>query len=163
MRIFRFTGAQNMEKIVSIDKELTKYHRAEVVTDDATVILRRAVKLAQQGFIVSVGTPLKLDEFTEEKKNAVEQIAKDRNMVLSKCDPARPFISSPVANSMACELIALIHSLFKSSTASVWETAINDFISDKLACLSNIAVAQDTLFSGTPLRFLKFITELEIY
>ena len=150
IRIFRFTGPQNMEKIVLIDKELNKYHRAEVITDDATVILRRAVKLAQQGFIVSVGTPLKLDELTEEKKNAVEQIAKDRNVLLSKFDPARPFISSPVANSMACELIALIHSLFRSSTANLWETAINEFISDKLVDLSHIATAQDSLFSGAP-------------
>ena len=150
MRIFRFSGNQNMEKIVSIDKELNKCNKAEVVTDEATIILRRAVKLAQQSFIVSVGTPLKHDEQSEEKKIAVEQIAKDRNQHLSKFDPARPFLSSTVANSMACELIALVHSLIESSTATVWEWAINDHISCQLAKLSTVAGSQSALFSGTP-------------
>ena len=149
MRIFRFSGNQNMEKIVSIDKELNKSNKAEVVTDEATIILRRAVKLAQQGFVVSVGTPLKQDEQSEEKKTAVEQIAKDRNQHLSKFDPARPFLSSTVANSMACELIALIHSLIQSSTATIWEWAINDYITCQLSNLTNIAGTQTALFSGT--------------
>ena len=150
MRIFRSSGNQNMEKIVAIDKELNKNHKSEVVTDDATTILRRAVKLAQQGFVVSVGPSVKLDENSDEKKNAVGQIAKDRNQHLSKFDPARPFVSSTVANSMACELIALVHSLFKSSTASVWEYAINDVIASKLSDLKNISASQDKLFNGSP-------------
>ena len=61
---------------------------------------------------------LTLPGFSEEKKNAVEQVAKDRNTHLSKHDPVRPFVSSFVANNMASELITLIHSLFTSSTAN---------------------------------------------
>ena len=143
------SNSQNLEKIVSIDKELTKSNRAEIVSDDATIILRRAVKLAQQGFIISIGTPQRLDELSEEKRMAVEQVARDRNTHLSKFDPARPFISSNVANSMAYELIELIHSLFSASTASTWEAAIHWVISRGLAGLHDISEASETLFSGT--------------
>jgi len=143
------SNGQNLEKIVSIDKELTKSNRAEIVSDDATIILRRAVKLAQQGFVVSIGTPQRLDELSEEKRLAVEQVARDRNAHLAKFDPARPFISSNVANSMAYELIELIHSLFVASTASTWETAIHGVIGQGLASLHDITEASDTMFAGT--------------
>ena len=149
IRIFRSSGNQNMEKIVAIDKELNKSQKAEIVTDDATSILRKAVKLSQQGFVVSVSPPAKLNDNSEEKKNAVGQIAKERNVHLLKTDPARPFVSSTVANSMACELIALVHSLFKSSTAPVWEIAINDVIAARLRELKDISASQEKLFNGS--------------
>ena len=44
-----------MERIVTMDKELGRSNKTEVVTDDATVVLRRAVKLAQGGLLVSIG------------------------------------------------------------------------------------------------------------
>eukprot|EP00092_Neocalanus_flemingeri_P030552 GFUD01033172.1.p1 GENE.GFUD01033172.1~~GFUD01033172.1.p1 ORF type:complete len:4225 (-),score=861.78 GFUD01033172.1:307-12981(-) len=155
LRLFRMTDNQNMEKIVNMDKELNKTNKTEVVTDDATVILRRAIKLAQQGFVVSVGPPQRVDEFSEEKKNAVEQVAKDRNTTLSKHDPVRPFVSSFVANNMASELISLIHSLFTSSTANIWAEAINDIITAALKNLHDIAEANDLIFSSNSNEIFK--------
>lgn len=42
-----------------------------------------------------------------------------------RSDPVRPFISGHVANSMAAEVIALLHSLLtapESNTAQIWTT-----------------------------------------
>lgn len=42
---------------------------------------------------------------------------------LNRSDPVRPFISGHVANSMAAEVIALLHSLLtapESNTAQIW-------------------------------------------
>ena len=55
LRLLRLTGSQSMERIVTMDKELGRSNKTEVVTDDATVVLRRAVKLAQGGLLVSIG------------------------------------------------------------------------------------------------------------
>ena len=55
LRLLRVTGSQSMERIVTMDKELGRSNKTEVVTDDATVVLRRAVKLAQGGLLVSIG------------------------------------------------------------------------------------------------------------
>lgn len=44
-------------------------------------------------------------------------------LVLNRSDPVRPFISGHVANSMAAEVIALLHSLLtapESNTAQIW-------------------------------------------
>lgn len=43
--------------------------------------------------------------------------------VVHRSDPVRPFISGHVANSMAAEVIALLHSLLtapESNTAQIW-------------------------------------------
>ena len=145
LRLFRMTESQNMEKIVKMDKELNKVNKTEVTTDDATVILRRAIKLAQQGFIVSVGPPQRSEEFSDEKKDAVELIARERNVSLSKHDPFRPFISSSVSNNLASDLIALIHRLFTSKTADVWIGAIHEIVTVTIKKLRKIAESQELL------------------
>ena len=46
-------------------------------------------------------------------------------LVLYRTDPVRPFISGHVANSMAAEVIALLHSLLmapESNAAQIWTT-----------------------------------------
>ena len=40
LRLLRLTGSQSMERIVTMDRELVRSHKTEVVSDDATVILR---------------------------------------------------------------------------------------------------------------------------
>lgn len=45
------------------------------------------------------------------------------SFALNRSDPVRPFISGHVANSMAAEVIALLHSLLtapESNTAQIW-------------------------------------------
>lgn len=59
LRLLRLSGSQSMERIVTMDRELARSHKTEVVTDEATVVLRRAVKLAQGGLLVSVGPSLR--------------------------------------------------------------------------------------------------------
>ena len=145
LRLFRMTESQNMEKIVKMDKDLNKSNKTEVTTDDATIILRRAIKLAQQGFIVSVGPPQRIEEFTEEKKSAVDHIAKERNNNLMKNDPLRPFISSSVANSLAAELIALIHTLLNSNADNFWVDAINTIVTSKLKYLRKVSESKQLI------------------
>ena len=145
LRLFRMTESQNMEKIVKMDKDLNKFNKTEVTTDDATVILRRAIKLAQQGFVVSVGLPQRNEEFSEEKKSAVEQVAKERNASLMKHDPVRPFISSSVSNNLASDLIVLIHTLFTSKTADFWVEAIHETFTSTLKSLRRVAESKDLL------------------
>lgn len=44
-------------------------------------------------------------------------------VIITRSDPIRPFISGHVANSMAAEVIALLHSLLtapESNTAQIW-------------------------------------------
>ena len=147
MRLFRMTETQNMEKIVKMDTELNRANKTEVITDEATVILRRAIKLAQQGFVVSVGPPIRKEELTEEKKNAVEQIAKERNVILSKHDPPRPFVSSSVSNSLASDLIALIHTLFTSKGGKVWTEAIYEVATLTIRDLRKVAESKDLLYT----------------
>ena len=145
MRLFRMSETQNMEKIVKMDTELNRANKTEVITDEATVILRRAIKLAQQGFVVSVSPPIRKEEQTEEKKNAVELIAKERNVVLSKYDPPRPFVSSSVSNSLASDLISLIHTLFSSKSAEVWTEAIYEVASLTIRDLRKVSESKDLL------------------
>lgn len=53
---------------------------------------------------------------------------------LNRSDPVRPFISGHVANSMAAEVIALLHSLLtapESNTAQIWTST-----AEKVNCVS---------------------------
>ncbi len=59
---------------------------------------------------------------------------------LNRSDPVRPFISGHVANSMAAEVIALLHSLLtapESNTAQIWtstaEKVKDYYVSDFIA------------------------------
>jgi hypothetical protein len=150
VRLFRQAGTgDNMEKVVKMDKELTKTNKAEVAMEDATLVFRKAMKLAQQGFVVSLGPAQKMDEMSEQKKLAVEQLCKERNTILAKFDPQRPFISSQVANSLAAELISLLQSLLKSESAGVWTTAIFDVMTAALKKFQSYVKLSDRLFTAS--------------
>lgn len=52
-----------------------------------------------------------------------DRIVLTSKFALNRSDPVRPFISGHVANSMAAEVIALLHSLLtapESNTAQIW-------------------------------------------
>ena len=54
-------------------------------------------------------------------------ICKEKNAELARTDPIRPFISGHVANSMAAEVIALLHSLLSARetlAAHTWANAV---------------------------------------
>ena len=79
--------------------------------------------MAQQGFVVSVSTPWRREEGNIEGLN---RMCRERNEILARTDPGRPFLSSEVANQLAAELISLFHNLIKSNSAIPWrETTLN--------------------------------------
>nr|XP_014344074.1 PREDICTED: probable E3 ubiquitin-protein ligase HECTD4 [Latimeria chalumnae] len=132
-RPFRLGTGANMEKVVKMDRDMTKSGCCEVVTEEAVAALRKATKWAQSGLIVSIGPPI--ESVSQEaasglttgdkKKTAQTSICRERNSELARTDPVRPFISGHVANSMAAEVIALLHSLLmapESNTAQIWTT-----------------------------------------
>ncbi|KAG7243852.1 hypothetical protein INR49_006006 [Caranx melampygus] len=130
-RPFRLGTGANMEKVVKMDRDMTKSGSCEVITEEASAALRKANKWAQSGLIVSVGPPVEsLAQETaggittgDKKKTAQTAVCRDRNADLARSDPVRPFISGHVANSMAAEVIALLHSLLtapESNTAQIW-------------------------------------------
>ena len=44
MDIFPSTGQESMEKVVRMDKEMNRNHKAEIMTADATIIYRIATR-----------------------------------------------------------------------------------------------------------------------
>ncbi|XP_014675681.1 PREDICTED: LOW QUALITY PROTEIN: probable E3 ubiquitin-protein ligase HECTD4 [Priapulus caudatus] len=149
---FRLTSGANMEKIVRMDRDMTKHGKTEIFTEDAVSALRRAAKMAQAGMIVSTGPLVEAAATTggggggggggpeggDRKKMAVEAVCKDKNSELARMDPVRPFISGHVANSMATEVIALLHSLLtapETSAAQIWTSAVKRVLSNALSCV----------------------------
>ena len=149
VRLFRQVGShENMERVVKLDKSLQKTNVGEVACEDATMVFRKAIKLAHHGFVVSLGPAQKLDEMSEQRKLVAEQIGKEKNTILAKYDPQRPFISSQVANSMAAELISLLQSLLRSESASIWRDAIFDVMSAALKEFQSYMKLSDPLFTA---------------
>jgi hypothetical protein len=55
MDIFPSTGQESMEKVVRMDKEMNKNHKAEIMTADATIIYRIATRLVcQKGLMINL-------------------------------------------------------------------------------------------------------------
>ncbi len=128
LRIFSSSpGSENMERISRMDKELTKHRKAEVFTDEATIAFRKAVKLAEQGFVVSVGAP-KSDaaatEMSEQKRELALSECKKKNVFLARHDPQRPFLSHRVAGDLAAEIVSLLQSLLETTATDIWTEAI---------------------------------------
>jgi len=44
LEIFTSSGQDSMEKVVRMDKEMNRSHKAEVMTNDATIIFRTATR-----------------------------------------------------------------------------------------------------------------------
>ncbi|XP_026795565.1 probable E3 ubiquitin-protein ligase HECTD4 isoform X2 [Pangasianodon hypophthalmus] len=160
-RPFRLGTGANMDKVVKMDRDMTKTGCCEVVTEEASAALRKAIKWAQSGLIVSVGPPVEtlIQETSggsatgDKKKSAQSAVCRDRNAELSRSDPVRPFISGHVANSMAAEVIALLHSLLtapESNTAQIWTTTAEKVLSRALMYIPQLGkYAESILESGT--------------
>ena len=149
VRLFRQVGSnENMERVVKLDRSLQKSNVGEVACEDATMVFRKAIKLAHHGFVVSLGPAQRADEMTEQRKLLAEQICKEKNAILAKYDPQRPFISSQVANGMAAELISLLQSLLRSESASIWRGAIFDVMTAALKEFQSFMKLSDCLFTS---------------
>ncbi|XP_067395601.1 probable E3 ubiquitin-protein ligase HECTD4 isoform X2 [Emydura macquarii macquarii] len=160
-RPFRLGTGANMEKVVKMDRDMTKSGCCEVITEEAAAALRKATKWAQSGLIVSVGPPIETinPETTsglstgDKKKTAQTSICRERNSELARTDPVRPFISGHVANSMAAEVIALLHSLLmapESNAAQIWTTTAEKVLSQALMYIPQLGkYAESILENGS--------------
>uniref|UniRef100_A0A3B4BE60 HECT domain-containing protein n=1 Tax=Periophthalmus magnuspinnatus TaxID=409849 RepID=A0A3B4BE60_9GOBI len=160
-RPFRLGTGANMEKVVKMDRDMTKNGCCEVITEEASAALRKANKWAQSGLIVSVGPPVEaLAQETaggitsgDKKKTAQTAVCRDRNADLARSDPVRPFISGHVANSMAAEVIALLHSLLtapESNTAQIWTSTAEKVLSRALMFIPQLGkYAESILENGS--------------
>ncbi|XP_010602797.2 probable E3 ubiquitin-protein ligase HECTD4 [Fukomys damarensis] len=160
-RPFRLGTGANMEKVVKMDRDMTKGGCCEVITEEASAALRKATKWAQSGLIVSVGPPVEsVNPETvsglstgDKKKTAQTSICRERNSELARTDPVRPFISGHVANSMAAEVIALLHSLLmapESNAAQIWTTTAEKVLSRALMYIPQLGkYAESILENGS--------------
>ncbi|XP_029777324.1 probable E3 ubiquitin-protein ligase HECTD4 isoform X6 [Suricata suricatta] len=160
-RPFRLGTGANMEKVVKMDRDMTKGGCCEVITEEAAAALRKATKWAQSGLIVSVGPPVEsINPETvsglstgDKKKTAQTSICRERNSELARTDPVRPFISGHVANSMAAEVIALLHSLLmapESNAAQIWTTTAEKVLSRALMYIPQLGkYAESILENGS--------------
>ncbi|RXN23820.1 putative E3 ubiquitin- ligase HECTD4 isoform X1 [Labeo rohita] len=159
-RPFRLGTGANMEKVVKMDRDMTKSGCCEVITEEASSALRKANKWAQSGLIVSVGPPIEstgqenagISTTGDKKKTAQSTVCRERNAELARSDPVRPFISGHVANSMAAEVIALLHSLLtapESNTAQIWTSTAEKVLSRALMYIPQLGkYAESILESG---------------
>ncbi|XP_012586383.1 PREDICTED: probable E3 ubiquitin-protein ligase HECTD4 isoform X1 [Condylura cristata] len=160
-RPFRLGTGANMEKVVKMDRDMTKGGCCEVITEEAAAALRKATKWAQSGLIVSIGPPVESvnPEMVsglstgDKKKTAQTSICRERNSELARTDPVRPFISGHVANSMAAEVIALLHSLLmapESNAAQIWTTTAEKVLSRALMYIPQLGkYAESILENGS--------------
>ncbi|XP_039627266.1 probable E3 ubiquitin-protein ligase HECTD4 [Polypterus senegalus] len=160
-RPFRLGTGANMEKVVKMDRDMTKTGCCEVITEEAASALRKATKWAQSGLIVSVGPPVEIVSqeaasglsVGDKKKTAQTAICRERNTELARSDPVRPFISGHVANSMAAEVIALLHSLLtapESNTALIWTSTAEKVLSRALMFIPQLGkYAESILENGS--------------
>ncbi|TRY90504.1 hypothetical protein DNTS_002641, partial [Danionella cerebrum] len=143
-RPFRLGTGANMEKVVKMDRDMTKCGCCEVITEEASSALRKANKWAQSGLIVSVCPPVEnvppensgSSSAGDKKKTAQSTVCRERNAELARSDPVRPFISGHVANSMATEVIALLHSLLtapETNTAQIWTSTAEKLLTKVLS------------------------------
>lgn len=148
-----------MEKVVKMDRDMTKGGCCEVITEEATAALRKATKWAQSGLIVSVGPPVEsVSPETvsglstgDKKKTAQTSICRERNSELARTDPVRPFISGHVANSMAAEVIALLHSLLmapESNAAQIWTTTAEKVLSRALMYIPQLGKHAESILEN---------------
>ncbi|XP_051557544.1 probable E3 ubiquitin-protein ligase HECTD4 [Myxocyprinus asiaticus] len=158
-RPFRLGTGANMEKVVKMDRDMTKSGYCEVITEEASSALRKANKWAQSGLIVSVGPPVETTgqensggaTTGDKKKTAQSTVCRERNAELARSDPVRPFISGHVANSMAAEVIALLHSLLtapESNTAQIWTSTAEKVLSRALMFIPQLGKYADSILES---------------
>ncbi|ESO97623.1 hypothetical protein LOTGIDRAFT_228255 [Lottia gigantea] len=153
-RSFRGGLGASMERVARMDRELTKSGKTEVITEEAMTALRKAYKWAQIGLVMSTSPPTDVsqtDVTDGKKKTASDVICKEKNVDLAKTDPVRAFISGHVANSMAAEVISLLHSLLTApltSAAQTWSEAVQKVLMNSVSCLPLLMTSIDGL--GSP-------------
>ncbi|ROL42235.1 putative E3 ubiquitin-protein ligase HECTD4 [Anabarilius grahami] len=158
-RPFRLGTGANMEKVVKMDRDMTKSGCCEVITEEASSALRKANKWAQSGLIVSVGPPIEstgqensgVSNTGDKKKTAQSTVCRERNAELARSDPVRPFISGHVANSMAAEVIALLHSLLtapESNTAQIWTSTAEKVLSRALMYIPQLGKYAESILEN---------------
>ncbi|XP_059095573.1 probable E3 ubiquitin-protein ligase HECTD4 [Tigriopus californicus] len=158
LRLFRPVGNEPMERVVVIDQLLTRSQRAEILTEDATLVLRKATKMAQHGFTVSIEPPDKVDQNPEQRLLHMEETCRDKNRVLLKTSPQRPFVSSQVANTLATEIVSLINSLLLFKKADLWSDTILSGLKRSVERFSDFLNQEALLFTADQNKLLEIFS-----
>ncbi|XP_040578210.1 probable E3 ubiquitin-protein ligase HECTD4 [Lepeophtheirus salmonis] len=147
VKLFPLGGnTSNMDKVVKMDKDFTKHNKAEVICGDASLVFHKGTKLAQLGFVISVSS--------KTNENQDSQACRDKNIILSRSDPVRPFISSYVAHSIVTKLVSLLHSLAQST---VWKDALISLLKKNLERLQTMVKSTESLYDlDNPMELFKF-------
>lgn len=132
---------------LNIDSVLNEEGMAEIYTDTYKSCFRRALRLANMGFLVSIEPPVgggasgRGPSGTESdiKKSKAESACKKKNVDLLKTNPPRPFLSGTVAYSLAAEIIGLLHGLLvDTGSAQVWKKALQDVLQNSLKTVPSL-------------------------
>jgi hypothetical protein len=138
-------SSDSMEKVIRIDKEINQNNIAEVISGDATRIYRAATKMAQLGFVVSISSPNQFHDSSSGWRHRSTQVCAERNNMMAKSDPARPFISSGVANKLSTEIIVLFHRLAQSDNSKRWISALQTYVHGSVIKLPDFLQAMPLL------------------
>ena len=108
--------AHRMETVLRLDQSLTDHGKAKVLIDNYKTCFRRALRLANMGFTVSIEPPAGPSNEpsgieSDREKAKAETSCKKKNMELLKTDPPQPFLSGTVTYSLALEIIGLLNGL----------------------------------------------------
>ena len=71
-----------MERAIKMDRDLSQYGKAEVLSDRLSSCLKKATGLARTGLVLSVGRQEK--ELNESPNNDPQAICKQRNQQLTR-------------------------------------------------------------------------------
>ncbi len=156
-------GAESLEKISEVEKDLHNHRMAELATEETSSVFRKAIQLAENNFVVSLGTSkMDPDKMNEQKKQIILAECKRQNLLLAKYDPPRPFLSQQVASDLATELIELVQSLALIKSTTLWRDAIFENIRTTIRQLPElIKKAHVTVTQGTKSDLAKIYQDVK--
>lgn len=83
--IFRIGQGSEMERAIKMDRDLSQYGKAEVLSDKLSSCLKKATGLARTGLVLSVGPVGRQEkELNESPNNDPQAICKQRNQQLTR-------------------------------------------------------------------------------
>ncbi|XP_048583049.1 probable E3 ubiquitin-protein ligase HECTD4 isoform X2 [Nematostella vectensis] len=142
--MFRVGLGSEVERAVRIDHELSQSNRAEIMKGKFTTCLAKGTALCREGLVTSIvpSSVLHGDKSPEGVEGGGEPdlICKARNVELAR-DTGRLFINGQVANTLASEVISLLHSLLSSpdvGTSRLWTLAIQHVLTGALELVPEV-------------------------
>ncbi|XP_028400510.1 probable E3 ubiquitin-protein ligase HECTD4 [Dendronephthya gigantea] len=137
--LFQVGLGSQMERAITLNRELTEHGFAEVLTDKMSTCLKQATRLAQSGICVSISSSQDVKGLYAEttgESHPPETVCQERNKNLVGFGNTRPYVSGNVAHNMASEVVALLRNLMQVNSA--WSAAVRHALIDGLEDLSTL-------------------------